>query len=196
MKKKVAFFSGLAILSGIFGFIYEVIFYYINGGFKSLYMRGICFGPWIDIYVIGGILIYLMCRKFKEKPWLVFLLSGAICGILEYLAGFMIYNLFDGKRAWDYNTEILNFGNIDGFICLRSVLFFALSGLILIYVIVPIINKLLSSKHSKTFENIFIILGIIFIIDEVYNLLAKALPKCLHSASHYYEKLGIKYWKS
>ena len=52
------------------------------------------------------------------------------------------YKITDGVRLWDYNTEILNFGNIGGFICLRSVLFFGLSSLILMYIILPICIKL------------------------------------------------------
>lgn len=196
MKNKIAFICGLGVLSGIFGFVYELIFYWINGGFNQFYMRGICFGPWIDIYVIGGLLIYYLCRKLKDRPILVFTFSGVLCGLLEYAAGLLIFNLFDGKRAWDYNTEILNFGNINGFVCLRSVLFFALSGLILIYIIVPFINKLLNGKYKNIFENVFITLGIIFIVDEIYNVLIKIIPASIHSASYYYEKLGIKYWKS
>ena len=87
-------------------------------------MQGGNFLPWINIYAIGAILIILMCSRFKEKPWVVFLLSTLISGVVEFVAGWLVYTLFDGARYWDYNTEILNFGNIGGFVCLRSVLFF------------------------------------------------------------------------
>ena len=195
-KERVAFFMAIGVLSGLFGFVYEVIFYFFNSGCKGWYMRGITFGPWIDIYVIGGFIIYFLCRKIKHKPLLVFAASGVICGSLEYLSGLLIYTLMDGRRAWNYNTEILNFGSLNGFICLRSVLFFALSGVFMIYVMIPFIKMLLNCKYKKFFTNLFITLGFIFIIDELYNVMAQLHLFGLHKASYYYEKLGLKYWSS
>lgn len=192
-QKKAAFYSLLMVISGIFGWIYELIFYYLNGGCKQIYLRGICFGPWIDIYVLGGLLIYLI-NKNKCNSWFkVFLKSGVICGILEYITGLGIYILFDGKRSWDYNTEILNFGNINGFICLRSVLFFALSGIILMYVIVPNIKKLLN-KESKIINYVSIILFILFLFDEIYNMSIKLNIINFPSANSIYESFGLTYW--
>lgn len=192
-QKKFAFYSLLMVISGVFGFIYEIVFYYINGGCNQIYLRGICFGPWIDIYVLGGLLIYLI-NKNKCHSWFkVFLKSGVICGILEYITGLGIYILFDGKRSWDYNTEILNFGNINGFICLRSVLFFALSGIILMYVIVPNIKKLLN-KESKIINYVSIILFILFLFDEIYNMSIKLNIINFPSANSIYESFGLTYW--
>ena len=195
-KDKLIFISMLLVASGIFGWIYEVIFYFINGGCKEIYLRGICFNPWIDIYALGAIFIYLLNKKNTDKPLLVFLKSGIICGILEYLAGVGIYTIFDGKRSWNYNTEILNFGNINGFICLRSVLFFALSGMILMYVMIPIIKKILNSKYKNIIGYIFIILFAIVLIDEIYNMLIMFKILDLPSAGKIYTDLGFHYWKS
>ena len=192
-QKKFAFYSLLMVISGVFGFIYEIVFYYINGGCKQIYLRGICFGPWIDIYVLGGLLIYLI-NKNKCHSWFkVFLKRGVICGILEYITGRGDYILFDGKRSGDYNTEILNFGNINGFICLRSVLFFALSGLILMYIIVPFIKKLLN-KESKIINYVSIILFILFLFDEIYNMSIKLNIINFPSANSIYESFGLTYW--
>lgn len=190
MKEKLKFYSMIMILSGIFGFIYEFIFYFMNSGFKTFYLRGICFMPCIDIYVLGGLLIYLL-NKNETKKYKVFLKSGIVCGSLEYLAGLLIYIIFDGKRSWDYNTEILNFGNINGFVCLRSVLFFALSGLILMYILVPLSKKLLNKYNFV--GNIFITLFFIFIFDEIYNMLHMFNVINIMSASDFYKSLGFKY---
>ncbi len=191
-KDKLAFYTFLMVISGVFGWIYEVIFYYINSGFKTIYMRGSCFLPWIDIYVIGGLFIYLINKKTKN-PFMVFLKSGIICGLLEYITGYLLFVLFDGQRSWDYNTEILNFGNINGFICLRSVLFFAISGVFLMYVIVPWIKGRLRKKHDGLFKIIFITLFIIFLLDESYNLLARFNVIKTPSASDIYRKVGVEY---
>ena len=47
-----------------------------------------------------------------------------------------------GFRLWDYNNEILNFGNIGGYICLRSVLSFGIASLFLVYVVVPYLLRI------------------------------------------------------
>ena len=191
-KDKIAFYASLMIISGIFGWIYEVIFYFMNSGFKTFYMRGSTFLPWIDIYVIGGLLIYLL-NKNSKNVISVFLKSGIICGILEYFTGLALFKLFNGQRSWDYNTEILNFGNIDGFICLRSVLFFAISGVFLMYVIVPWIKSRLRKKHDGLFKFIFITLFIIFLCDESYNMLARFNIINTPSAGDIYRKAGVQY---
>ena len=118
--------SLLIVIAGNFGFLYEFIFYYFNGGMKNFYWRGGNFLPWINIYATGSILIYFLTYKYRNKPLKVFLISLIISAILEYISGWGMLK-FAHKRCWDYNNEILNFGNINGFICLRSVLFFAIS---------------------------------------------------------------------
>ena len=58
-------------------------------------------------------------------------------------------NLNDVK-CWDYNQEILNFGNINGYVCLRSVLIFGISSLLLMYIIVPLCFYLAKNMNKKT----------------------------------------------
>lgn len=187
-----AIFSLIIVLSGIFGFIYEYIFYYFNSGMKTFYWRGSNFLPWINIYATGALLIFFTTFKLRKKPWLVFLISVFLTGILEYSAGYMMYQLKDGIRCWDYNTEILSFGSINGFVCLRSVLFFGLSSLILIYIMFPMVFYLADHMKHRRFLVISYILGFIFLADEIYNLVFTELFH-MPRASSVYKKLGIKY---
>ena len=80
-----------------------------------------------------------------------------------------LLNHISGTRLWDYNTEILNFGNINGFICLRSVLLFGISGLLLMYIVIPLIERLSTKISTKKFNTISISLFSIFFIDTIYN---------------------------
>ena len=121
----------LVVISGFFGWVYEFIFYFFNGGMQEWYMQGGNFLPWINIYAIGGLLILFTTYKFKKHPLAVFFIAFFATGILELIAGWLVYTIGNGTRYWDYNTEILNFGNIGGFVCLRSVLFFGISALFL-----------------------------------------------------------------
>lgn len=185
-------FCLIIVISGVFGFIYEYIFYYFNSGMKEFYWRGGNFLPWINIYAIGSIFIYLLSYKKRKNPLKVFLISTIICGILEYIAGLGMYVIGDGFRCWDYNTEILNFGNIQGFVCLRSVLFFGLSALFLMYVIVPFLFSLAKRINKKVLLTIGITLCTIIFIDEIYNLLIARIFD-LPRAANIYRKLGFHY---
>lgn len=188
-----AILSAIWAVSGIYGFIYEVIFYYFNGSMEYVYWRGGCFGPWIVIYGVGALFIYFLTYRFKKKPWLVCLISGIVCGLLEGATGAFFYYCLDGKRNWDYNTEILNFGNIGGFVCLRSVLIFAVSGLMLIYIIVPVLFHLAQKMNRKAFMIISYGIGLLFLIDVLYNtVLANHIPS-LYNAEQLYKSLGFHF---
>lgn len=185
--------SLLIVIAGNFGFLYEFIFYYFNGGMKTFYWRGGNFLPWINIYATGSILIYFLTYKYRNKPFKVFLISLITSAILEYISGWGMLK-FAHKRCWDYNKEILNFGNINGFICLRSILFFAISALILVYLIIPFIYYLTKKINKKIFLIISLSLCSIILIDEFYNLLFARILK-LPRAYNVYSKIGIKYVK-
>lgn len=182
----------IIVISGVFGFLYEFVFYYFNSGMTEFYWRGSNFLPWINIYAIGAVFIFFLLYKKRKHPLLVFFASMLITGILEYIGGWMLYEFQDGLRCWDYNSEILNFGNINGFVCLRSVLFFGFSSLLLIYLIVPLCFYLAKKMNKKTFLIITIGLCSIFLFDELYNLIFARILS-LPRASDMYKSLGFHY---
>ena len=188
----IAVISLIIVITGVFGFVYEFIFYYFNSGMETFYYRGANFLPWINIYATGSIMIYLLTYKYRKKPGKVFLISFFSTGILEYFSGLGMYIIGNGKRCWDYNQEILNFGNINGFVCLRSVLFFGLSALLLMYVIIPFCFYLAKKMKKKNFLILSITLCSIILIDEFYNLL---FARIFHLPRAYdvYSKLGFNY---
>lgn len=188
----ISIFCLMIVISGVFGWIYEFIFYYFNGGMKEFYMQGGNFLPWINIYAFGALLIYLLTKNYKKSPLKIFIISLISTGTLEYISGLIIYKMFDGLRLWDYNVEILNFGNIGGFVCLRSVLFFGVSGLMLMYIIIPICIKIIKNYDSKSCFKICMFICLIFLFDEVYNLI---IARVLNTprAANVYKDLGFKY---
>ena len=96
----IGIFCLLVVITGMFGFLYEFIFYYFNGGMKTFYWRGGNFLPWINIYATGSIMIYLLAYKDRKKPLKVFLVSVITTGILEYFSGLGMDKIA-GKRCWD-----------------------------------------------------------------------------------------------
>jgi len=184
--------SLIIVISGVFGFVYELIFYYFNEGMEHFYWRGGNFLPWINIYAIGAVVIYLLSYKHRKKPLRVFLIGFISSGIIELIGGYGMYVIGDGFRCWDYNTEILNFGNIGGFVCLRSVMFFGISSLLLIYLIVPFCFYLAKKLKRKTFLTISFTLCAIILFDELYNLVFARILS-LPRASDIYKELGFRY---
>lgn len=156
----------IMIFSGIFGFIYETCFYKIDLGY--FVKRGSTFGPWIPIYAFGGFFITVLSYRFRKNPFVIFVLNCIITGLLEYGTGYVLYE-FMGIRLWDYNTEIWNFGNINGYICFRSIMFFGISSLFLIYVMIPIMKKIVKKIPEKALTLLSRSIGSIFVLDMILH---------------------------
>lgn len=190
-KTMLGIFCLIIVISGMFGWLYEVVFYYFNSGMTEIYWRGGNFLPWINIYAMGAILIYVLTYKKRKNPLFVFIVSMISTGILEYIGGAFMEHIMHIK-CWDYTNEILSFGNINGYVCLRSVLVFGLSALLLMYLIVPLCFYLAKKIPKKAFLILSYTICAIFLFDELYNLIFANLLN-LPRASEIYKELGFKY---
>ena len=190
-KTMLGIFCLIIVISGMFGWLYEVVFYYFNSGMTEIYWRGGNFLPWINIYAMGAILIYVLTYKKRKNPLFVFIISMISTGILEYIGGAFMEHIMHIK-CWDYTNEILSFGNINGYVCLRSVLVFGLSALLLMYLIVPLCFYLAKKMPKKVFLILSYTICAIFLFDELYNLIFANLLN-LPRASEVYKELGFKY---
>lgn len=190
-KTMLGIFCLIIVISGMFGWLYEVVFYYFNSSMTEIYWRGGNFLPWINIYAMGAILIYVLTYKKRKNPLFVFIISMISTGILEYIGGAFMEHIMHIK-CWDYTNEILSFGNINGYVCLRSVLVFGLSALLLMYLIVPLCFYLAKKMPRKTFLILSYTICGIFLFDELYNLIFANLLN-LPRASEIYKELGFKY---
>ncbi len=162
IKNNIELILPIWVIAGVFGYVFEVIFYYFDKGY--LINRGSTFGPWIPIYGFGAILIYLLTKKVKDNKVLVFLISLIVCGLLEFWTAYLLFHI-SHIRLWDYNTEILNFGNVGGYICLRSILMWGFCGILLTSGIIPLINKLYKKYNRTYLLRLWGILSLMFLID-------------------------------
>lgn len=153
------------------GWVYELFFYRIDTG--EFIKRGQGFGPWLPIYGFGAMLILLITGKRNFSVISVFLLSALSSGVLELVVGWALFTFGNGLRLWDYNTEILNFGNIGGYVCLRSILMFAIMGTVLYFVINPTISSFTEKLKLKTLTAITIPVAVIFLSDLAFGYLVK-----------------------
>ena len=165
MKKDLMVKVGILFyLTSILGYIYELILCFIYNG--RVYNRGFLYGPWLPIYGIGALLV-LSINKLKNKPWLIFILSFFITGILEYFSGLALWKFYH-KRLWNYRGEFLNIG---GFVCLLSATCFGIGGLFITYVIYPLIEKLVKKANTNILKIDLSILTFIFSFDLIATIL-------------------------
>ena len=85
---------------------------------------------WLPIYGSGGILVYLLLKRFKHKPILIFILSLLICTSMEYLISYFL-EITKGLRWWDYSTYLIN---LNGRVCLEGAIIFGIAGCIVMYI--------------------------------------------------------------
>ena len=161
------------VVAGITGWIYEELFYRINDGYFS--WRGHGFGPWLPIYAFGMVILLFATAPVRGSVWKVVLLCALISGLFEFIVGWALFHFHDGLRLWDYNTERWNWGNIGGYVCIRSVVVFAASAPLLIYTLIPLIGKLAHVLPAWAYTLITVVPFALFIIDIIHGYLIKGL---------------------
>lgn len=147
------------------GWLYEVILHIIRYG--EFVNKGALFGPWLPIYGYGSVIIILLLKRFKSKPWLVFILSMLIAGVIEYITAWYL-ETFLHMKWWDYTGFFLN---IQGRVCLMSLAIFAVAGLLGVYLIGPLLNKLFNKINPNVKKIICIILVLLFAIDKIHSFI-------------------------
>ena len=169
-ERKQKFIDFLCYLFLIFligcvtGWIYEEIFYWITEG--MLRNRGILYGPWLPIYGIGALGIYAM-KPVKKHPVLLFVLCAVISGVVEYIIGYVSLRFF-GMRLWDYRGLLWN---LDGIICFRSVMSFAILGIVFHYLLEPRVEKLVQGIRPKILRTFCLAVVILFVVDGILSSL-------------------------
>lgn len=189
--QKVGIIFLVVVITGVTGWLFEFVFTFVNEGTGQWYMKGGNLLPWMNIYAMGALLVIPLTYKFRRYPWAVFVISFLATGVLELIAGWLVYTLGDGTRYWDYNGEPWNFGNIGGFVCFLSATVFALGCLALIYIVVPFCVYLARIMSRRAFLALAITLFALVMLDEVTNLTLKNLG--LPTAMDFYQSLGWEY---
>lgn len=151
----ILFFFSCAMI----GWCWEVILnLFVQGKFVN---KGTMYGPWLPIYGYGAVSVIVLFRKYREKPWKVFLYSTILCGLIEYFTAIYL-ETFLHNRYWDYNGFFLN---IKGRVCLEGLLVFGLGCMVFTYFLAPLLNNMYSKINLKYKKIIVIILVTLYLID-------------------------------
>lgn len=130
---KVATFFLLFIIYSFLGWLMEVGVVFVTK--KKLVNRGFLLGPICPIYGYGVLGILFLIGSDTKDVLAVFLKSILICSVLEYFTSYIMEKMFKA-RWWDYSNKKYN---INGRICLETMLPFGILGTFIVYILNPLV---------------------------------------------------------
>lgn len=155
------------LIYAIIGWLLETAFAIVTLG--HFVKRGFLYGPLCPIYGYGAVILISFLKKYKTKPFKLFLYSAIVFSIFEYVAGFALDALFS-TRWWDYTNDFLN---LNGRISIFYSFAWGIAALIFIHFIHPFVEKIVKKILKKFPNNIQIIVIntglVILIVDTVLS---------------------------
>jgi uncharacterized membrane protein len=158
----------LFFIYAFIGWCIEVVAKIIDD--RKFVNRGFLIGPILPIYGIGVLLILLVTKQ-SDNFVIVFLKAIGVCSILEYFTSW-IMEVFFKTRWWDYSRRKFN---INGRICINTMLPFGILGLLVVYVLNPFFTYIID--HSPYVLNVIITGIFVFFILLDFIITLKVLFK-------------------
>ena len=128
--------------------------------------RGFLVGPYCPIYGCGALLITLCLTGLKAHPVGLFSTAILMCGVLEYATSYIMEKLFHA-RWWDYSDCKFN---INGRVCIETIIPFGILGVLLIYVVNPFIFDSLAKVPENILNIVAIAMAALFVADLIVSL--------------------------
>ena len=159
MIREIEIYIMLFFIYSLAGWLIEMIPATIRE--KKFVDRGFLVGPYCPIYGCGVILITLLLQKYADDIVVTFFLSVIICGTLEYLTSYVMEKIFKA-RWWDYSN---NKFNINGRICLETLVPFGIGGVLVLFVFNPFLEKIINLIPGLALHIVTGVLCVLFLID-------------------------------
>ena len=153
----------LFIIYSVAGWCMEVICKLIQ--YKRFINRGFLIGPWCSIYGYGALLITFLLQKYTDDALVLFIMAFVVCGTLEYLTSYFMEKIFKA-RWWDYSQRKFN---LNGRICLGTIIPFGLLGLFIMYVSNPFLIEKLELLPELWLNIIFWTILTMYIVDNIVS---------------------------
>lgn len=154
----------LFFIMSFIGWVWEVSLHLVSDG--VFVNRGVMHGPWLPIYGSGSVLMLIVLYKFRRFPAIEFLTTTALCGGIEYISSYILEITHHGKKWWDYSGYFLN---LNGRICAEGLLTFGLGGMMIIYVLAPLLDNIIRRIPMKKLIAACFLLIFLFTADQIYS---------------------------
>ena len=153
----------LFLLFALIGWGWEVSLYLVRDG--MFVNRGVLHGPWLPIYGAGGLIALMLCSRFRRHPEREFVFSIILCGAIEYLGAYLLETVYH-EKWWSYEG---NFLNLHGRICAEGLIVFGIACMLVVYLIAPIFDYLISKLKNQIIVLLAVGLMGIFVTDLAYS---------------------------
>lgn len=169
MLYTLSFYFLLFVIYSFCGWILEVCVFLVQN--RKFINRGFLIGPYLPIYGFCSVLMVLTFGRYISTPLALFVMAGVICTAFEYITSYIMEKLFHA-RWWDYTGTPFN---INGRVCLHNTLAFGLLGVLLLYIINPVLTQYLHNIPEYLLIAFSLSLLIVFIVDLVisFNIISK-----------------------
>lgn len=160
MCHKIVFYF---IIYSFLGWCLESIYKTII--FKKATNSGFLYGPFCPMYGLGAILM-ISISSISNNIFVIFILGFIVFTIWEYIVGVILEKAFK-TRYWDYSNSKFN---IQGRICLKNSIYWGILGILLVFVIQPLIERFtnLIPKNILVYVNFILCLAII--VDAIITI--------------------------
>lgn len=145
------------------GWIMETISISIRN--KKFVNRGFLIGPVCPIYGYGVVLVSLLLQKYQNDIIVTFFMSIIICGFLEYFTSYFMEIIFKA-RWWDYSQRKFN---INGRICLETLIPFGIAGTFILYIANPFIMKYINMIPELGLHIFTVVFLLIYVTDMIVS---------------------------
>lgn len=172
-KKYYLYFMMYAIIGWCYEVFLEVFIY--RWGFTN---RGVLFGPYCPVYGVGAIVfIFTIGRILKNKNWkqkillipVVFLGCMLIATIIELITSYLCEAVMG---SWPWQTYASYKYNFQARIALSPSLRFGLGGVLFLYLLQPLFEKILNKFSKKVIDVLFYVIGGLFLIDIIWKIIS------------------------
>ncbi len=172
IRKYFIYFVMYAVVGWLYEVFLEVVVY--RWGFSN---RGVLFGPYAVIYGFGALIFIFSLSKliaYKKskplnivKPIIIFVLCALIATAIELIA---TYGLEFFTGSWPWQTYVDYEYNFQARIALSPSIRFGIGGVVFLYIVQPLFEKLVSKLKETTIIKLSSILAVVLIVDVIYTL--------------------------
>mgnify|MGYP000696527152 CR=1 FL=1 len=153
----------LFFIYAILGWIIETTLVSIEK--RKFVNRGFLIGPYCPIYGFGGLAITILLKNYTKDPIVLFLMAVIICGTLEYFTSYIMEKIFKA-RWWDYSQRRFN---INGRICLETLIPFGIAGTFILYIANPFIMKYINMIPELGLHIFTVVFLLIYVTDMIVS---------------------------